>query len=137
MTFNRIHKIGVALFFCSLVPAFVIANWRHESHLQRIDAQIAKEHGLHQSTDKLIANCKKNADTGVTSYDANHRICEQGIQTHERTSQALEALALEKQHNDRDWYRNFFLSLIFFNFLGFVIYRVNILLGMPSFDRKT
>ena len=59
MTLARIHKIGIAVFLASLLPATLMANWRYESKLANLTDMFEKEQALHLSTDKLLINGEK------------------------------------------------------------------------------
>lgn len=107
----------------TLLPAYLVANWRLEANLSRIHASFQMEESLHLSTDKLVSNCEKNAIANQQAYDANHQICEQGSQVHDHTAQEMRLLNTEKQKHEVNWYRNFALALIFFNSLGLLFYR--------------
>ena len=123
MTLTRIQKIAIAIFVVSLLPATLIANWRHNSKLDSLTELFAKEQALHLSTDKLLINCDKIAATQANPYDATHQICGQGSNIHERTEQAMALLTQEKASNDHKWYRNFALTVVFVNLLAFFFYR--------------
>ena len=119
MTLTRLQKVGLAFFVCTLVPAYLIADWRHAATLTNLDAAYAREQDLHQSTDKLLGNCERND----TPYDANQQICNQGQRLHAQTSQAMDTLVQEKQNNDSQWHRNFWLAVLLFNLAGWAIYK--------------
>jgi hypothetical protein len=125
MTLTRLHKMGVAFFVCTLIPAYLIADWRHSANLASLDAAYAREQDLHESTDKLLSNCERND----TPYDANQQICNQGQRMHAQTSQAMELLSQEKIHNDSQWHRNFWLSVLLFNLLGWGLYKARVALS--------
>ena len=124
MQLTRIQKIGMALFIASLLPASLIANWRHDAQLASLNAMFEKEQALHLSTEKLLANCEKTS----TSYDATHQICAQGSQIHERTAHTMALLTQEKASNEIKWYRNFALTVLLINLLAFFVYRIGIYL---------
>lgn len=125
MTLTRFQKMCVAFFVCTLLPAYLIADWRHSTTLATLDSAYAREQDLHQSTDKLLSNCERND----TPYDANQQICNQGQRIHAQTSQAMELLSQEKVHNDSQWHRNFWLSVLLFNLLGWILYKGRIALS--------
>jgi hypothetical protein len=125
MTLARIHKIGIAVFLASLLPATLIANWRYESKLASLTDMFEKEQALHLSTDKLLINCEKIAATKANPYDATHQVCAQGSQIHEHTERAMAVLAQEKDINDTKWYRNFALTVALVNLLAFFLYRTS------------
>ena len=125
MTLARIHKIGIAVFLASLLPATLIANWRYESKLASITDMFEKEQALHLSTDKLLINCEKIAATKANPYDATHQVCAQGSQIHEHTERAMAVMAQEKDINDTKWYRNFTLTVALVNLLAFFLYRTS------------
>jgi hypothetical protein len=125
MTLTRLQKIGLAFFICTLVPAYLIAGWRHSATLATLDAAYAREADLHKSTDKLIDNCERND----TPYDANQQICSQGQRLHAQTSEAMQTLVQQKAHNDSQWHTNFWLSVLLFNLLGYGLYKARIALA--------
>lgn len=119
MTLTRLQKFGLVFLVCTLLPAYLIADWRHAETLATLDAAYAREKDLHESTDKLLGNCQRND----TPYDANQQICNQGERLHVQTSQAMDSLQEEMQRNDSQWHRNFWLSVLSFNLLGWAIYK--------------
>ena len=128
MSLSRIQKIAIVFFIASLLPAYLIAQWRYGANISSIQDKFERERNLHLSTDKLLINCERNEKKENTAYDANHRICDQGLRTHELTSLAMTALDQEKARNSVWWYANFLLSVVLLNFLGFAVYKGNIFL---------
>lgn len=133
MKLSRIQKISLAFFLCTLLPAYLIANWRHEANLNVITDKFEREQKLHISTDKLLSNCERNEDKENDHYSANHQICEQGLQEHTSTSHVMDILTQEKTSNETRWYRNFFLSILILNLLGLSIYKGNAFLNREKF----
>jgi hypothetical protein len=125
MKLTRIQKYSIAVFIVSLAPAFWIANWRYDSKLASLNDMFDKEQALHLSTDKLLGNCEKNAAAKANPYDATYQICNQGSHIHEHTEQAMTLLANERAGNETEWYRNFALTALLFNFLAFILYSVS------------
>jgi hypothetical protein len=125
MTLSRIQKISVVFFIATLIPSYLIANWRLNVNEAVITEEFEREKSLHLSTDKLLLNCEYNSAKGEDHYGAHHQICEQGLKTHARTSEAMESLAQDKLRNETRWYRNFFLTLALFNLLGFALLKIN------------
>jgi len=123
MSLSRIQKIAIALFIGSFLPAYLMAQWRYDANISSIQDKFERERNLHLSTDKLLVNCERNEKKENTAYDANHRICDQGLKTHELTSQAMSALDQENTHSRVWWYVNFLLSVLVLNFLSFAIYK--------------
>jgi hypothetical protein len=123
MKLSRIQKISIAFFIFSLLPAYLIANWRHETNVAVISERFEEEKNLHLSTDKLISNCERNEQKENTPYGANHQICNQGAQEHLQTEHAMHRLEEEKSFNDARSYRNFILSTVLLNLLAFLIYK--------------
>ena len=121
MNLTRLQKISIAFFICSLLPAYLIANWRHAENLTAITERYERERNLHLSTDKLLKNCALNEKKENEHYSANHQICTQGEQEHQLSGRLMELLAEEKANNDRRWYRNFALSVSLLNLLGLAI----------------
>jgi uncharacterized protein YdcH (DUF465 family) len=119
MTLTRLQKIGLVFFVFTLVPAYLIANWRHSAALETLDAAYAREADLHKSTDKLISNCEHND----SPYDANQQICIQGQRLHAQTSEAMQTLVQQKSNNDSQWHTNFWLSVVVFNLIAWAIYK--------------
>jgi len=132
MKLTTVQKISLVFFVCTLLPAYWIANWRHTSNEVRLNEAFEREQTLHLSTDKLLDNCEKIASSQSNPYDANHQICNQGLQVHQETSDAMEVLTGEEAYNDMKWYRNFFVAVLVLNLLGWVIYRANIYLKRES-----
>ena len=123
MSISRMQKIGLAFFLCTLLPAYLIANWRHETNLNAITDRFEREQKLHLSTDKLVSNCERNEEKESDHYSANHQICTQGLEEHASTSQAMDVLTQEKMQNETHWYRNFFVSVAVLNLLGLLFYQ--------------
>jgi hypothetical protein len=125
MQLSRPQKIGIAFFICSLLPSYQIAHWRHAANAAAIADELEQEHKLHLSTDKLLLNCERNEKKEDDHYSANHQICAQGLQEHELTTHAMDGLAQDNARNEVRWYRNFFLSVLFFNLLALALYKGN------------
>ena len=123
MSISRMQKIGLAFFLCTLLPAYLIANWRHETNHNAITDRFEREQKLHLSTDKLVSNCERNEEKESDHYSANHQICTQGLEKHASTSQAMDVLTQEKMQNETHWYRNFFVSVAVLNLLGLLFYQ--------------
>ena len=123
MKFTQVQKIGFFFFICTLLPSYLIAQWRHDDNLATLTEQLEREQTLHTSTDKLLNNCERNEKREPNAFDANHQICTQGLQEHDHTTRVMNALEAEKKRNDVRWYKSFLLSVLFFNFLGFGIYK--------------
>lgn len=123
MTLTRLQKISLLFVISSLLPAYLIANWRHADNLNTITAQYEREQQLHLSTDKLVSNCAQNAQKENNAYDANHQICAHGLQEHELSARLMASLSQEKADNDRRWYRNFALSVALLNLMGLAAYK--------------
>jgi hypothetical protein len=128
MTLTRIHKIGIAIFLASLLSANLIANWRYDTKLTSLTDMFEKEQALHLSTDKLLINCEKIATSSAGAYDATHQVCAQGSQIHAHTEQAMAVLTQENAINERKWYRDFALTVVFVNLLVFFLYRGSVYL---------
>ena len=128
MSFSRKQKIGIVFFLCTLLPAYLIANWRHDANLSAISNKFEREQQLHVSIDKLVNSCERNEEKENDHYSPNHQICEQGLKEQTSTAHAMEVLTQEKQNNDTQWYRNFFLSVSVLNLLGLLIYQGNTVL---------
>jgi hypothetical protein len=125
MTFTRNQKLAFSFFIFSFIPAYFIAQWRYESSVQVITEELEREHALHLSTDKLLSNCENNEAKENTPYGANHQICNQGLQEHSLTDQAMSVLEQEKTRSDVQRYRNFALFVLLFNLLGWMAYKAN------------
>jgi hypothetical protein len=128
MKLTRLHKIAIAIFIASFLPATLIANWRLNSKLTSLNAMFEKEQALHHSTDKLLLNCEKIAATHSDAYGSTHQICAQGSKTHERTEKNMALLTQESASNDINWYRNFALTVTLINLVAFFLYRGSIYL---------
>ena len=136
MKLTRIQQICFVFFACTLLPSYLIANWRHDANLAALTEKLEREHGLNLSTDKLQINCERNELKEGTPYDANHQICEQGAQEQKQTAHAMDVLTQEEARNDVRWYRNFFLAVLAFNLLGFIAYKAYLFLkrGLDAND---
>jgi hypothetical protein len=132
MNLSRIQKIGLAFLLASLLPAYLIAHWRYDANLSAIQEKFDREQKLHLSSDKLRANCERNEQKDNAAYDANYQICNQGLQTHEFTAQAMSALEQEKSSNHTWLYGNFLLWVLLLNLLGFVLYKARLLLDQEE-----
>lgn len=128
MTLTRLQKIAISYLLISLVPSYLIANWRHEANQLSINEKFERELSLHLSTDKLLINCERNEKKEGTPYDANHQICNEGSQTHELTEKNMHSLELEQERNDSKRFRDFFLLILVFNLLAFVLYKARLLI---------
>lgn len=125
MKLSRPQTLGLILFVGSLLPAYFIAHWRFESNAGVIAERFENEHALHLSTDKLVANCERLQAKDNDRYDPNHVICKQGTQEHDQTARAMDALDQDKSRNDLRWYRNFFLTVLVLNALGWIVYKAS------------
>lgn len=132
MNLSRIQKIGLAFFIATLLPAYLIAHWRYDANLSAIEEKFEREQKLHLSSDKLRANCERNEQKDSTAYDAHYQICNQGLQTHEFTAQAMSALEQEKSSNNAWLYGTFLLSVLLLNLLGFALYKARLLLDQEE-----
>ena len=128
MKLTRIQKIGLAFFIGSLLPAYLIANWRYEVKLADLNAMFQKEQSLHLSTDRLLENCENNPAHKAQPYDATHRICSQGSDIHARTQHVMTILSEDKAKNDIARYQIFGLVLLIFNLCALAIYKASIYL---------
>ena len=128
MKLSRIQQIGLAFFVCSLLPAYFIADWHYQAKLANINEMFQKEQALHTSTDKLLDNCKNNPAHNTEPYDPNYQICNQGLEIHARTEQAMAVLNEDKTNNEVARYWNFGLAITLFNFVAFTLYKVSIYL---------
>jgi len=125
MTLNRIQKIGIAFFISSLLPAYLLADWRYQANQTTITDRYEREQALHLSTDKLLDNCEKDQTNENTPYGVHHQICNQGTQEHAQTERAMGLLDQEKARNEVRMYQNFILFVLLFNLLGFVTYKAS------------
>ena len=123
MKLTRTHTIVLSVILASLLPAYLVANWRYNTKLASLTETFEKEQALHLSTDKLLINCEKI--DAANAFDATHQICAQGSNIHAQTEHALALLAQEKALNETKWYRNFGLTVLFVNLLAFFCYRLN------------
>jgi hypothetical protein len=123
MTMTSLQKKWLLYFALTLIPAYWVANWRHEANFTSIQDKLAHEEALHLSTEKLIKNCVFNAEKENGQFDASHQICEQGVKIHEQTAQQIEALNHEKISNDSHRYENFTICVGILNLLGFLAFK--------------
>ncbi len=123
MTLTGTQKKYLVFFFCTLAPAYWLADWRHTVSLTAIHESYTREQSLHISTDKLIKNCEQHTQREGASFDASHQICKQGLNIHAQTAQQMDALEQEKLTNDGRRYRNFVLYVGIFNLIGFIAFK--------------
>jgi hypothetical protein len=58
MKLTTIQKLSLAFLACTLVPAYLVANWRYEVGFANFAEKIEREEELLQSTQKLpITKC--------------------------------------------------------------------------------
>jgi pyrroline-5-carboxylate reductase len=123
MKLSRLQQVALAFFVSSLLPAYLIANWRYETQLANLNGMLQKEQALHVSADKLLGNCENNSAHKAEPYDATHQICSQGADIHARTEHAMTLLNEDKAKNEIKWYQNFGLAILLLNLLAFALYR--------------
>ena len=123
MTLTGIQKKGLVFFVCTLVPAYWLANWRHEVNVTALTAQLQREEALHRSTEKLVTHCQLNAQKEDAQFDASHQICAQGIQSHAQTARQMDAVRLEIMASEPRRFQNFALYLTVVNVLGFIAFK--------------
>ena len=123
MTVTSLQKKWLLYFCFTLIPAYGVANWRHEANLSTIQEKLQREQALYLSTEKLVKNCALNAEKDNSQFDASHQICEQGIKKHQQTAQQIEALNYEKMSNDSGRYQNFSICVVILNLLGFFAFQ--------------
>lgn len=123
MKFSHLQKIGLVFFAISLLPAYLIADWRYEVKSVAIAEILERENSLHKSADKLLSNCEKVNANQESHYDATHQICIQGQAIHEHTSLAMENLTAEKAHIKAVMWVHFLSLILGLNLLGLLIYQ--------------
>ena len=128
MKLTRLQKIFLIFFACTLVPAYLVANWRYEANFSVLTEKIAREDGLRQSTQKLLSNCEQNESKSNAHYDANHQVCTNGEQVHERTTLNINTLTQDREHLHTRWWRNFLLTILCLNSIGILVYKSRLLL---------
>mgnify|MGYP006963612596 CR=1 FL=1 len=123
MTLTRLQQKWLLYFALTLVVAYGVSNWLHQTNLATIQDKLQREGDLHLSTEKLIKNCAVNAEKEDGQFDASHQICEQGMKTHAQTAQKIEALNQDKTNNDRHRYQNFAIYVGLLNLIGFLVFK--------------
>jgi hypothetical protein len=123
MKLSTLQKLGLAFFVCTLVPAYLVANWRYEVDFSVFSEKIEREEELLQSTQKLLSNCEQNETKSNDQYDANHQVCSNGERVHERTTLNIETLTQDREELHSRWWRNFFLVVLSLNVLGVLVYK--------------
>ena len=134
MNLTRLQKISLAFFIGTCVPAYLIADWRHNAQLAHIVQEIEQEQALHLSAEKLISNCQQNEANTAAGYGPHHQICANGVDTHERTAQAIETLTQERDNLPWRKLRHFLWAVISFNLVGFVLYKGHQLLRLEKLE---
>lgn len=117
MTLTFQQKRGLVIVLLTCLPAYFIANLRHDANVDTLEHAFEREKDLHQSTDKLLENCARNEEKEATSYGAERVICDQGAQAHERTERAMAELASRKDHARTQWYQTFVMAVVVMNAL--------------------
>ena len=123
MTVTGMHKKWLVYFACTLIPAYWVANWRHETNLSAIQEKLQREEAFLLSTEKLIKNCVSNAEKQSQPFDASYQICAQGVKIHARTAEQIASLNHKKMTNDSHWYQNFSICVGILNLLGFLVFK--------------
>lgn len=134
MKLSRLQKLSLAFFVITWGPSYLIADWRHNANLSRITHEIEQEQALRQSAEKLISNCEQSEAKNAPGYGPHHQICANGIDTRERTAQAIETLTQEKE--DLPWrkFRNLLWAVVSFNLIGFILYKGQQLIRLERLD---
>jgi hypothetical protein len=123
MKLSAIQKIGMVFFACTLVPAYLVANWRYESNFSVISEKLEREEELLQSAQKLLSNCAQNESKSNDHYDANYQVCANGEQISERTTLNINTFTQERLDLHTRWWRNFLLTTFCLNMLGLLVYQ--------------
>lgn len=123
MKLTALQKICLVFFACTLVPAYLAANWRYEANFTALSEKLEREQELLQSTQKLLRNCEQNESKSNDHYDANHQVCTNGEQVSERTTLNIETLTQDREYLHTRWWRNFLLTVLCLNMLGVLVYK--------------
>jgi len=123
MKLTTLPKLSLAFFACTLVPAYLVANWRYEVDFAVFSEKIEREEELLQSTQKLLSNCEQNESKSNDHYDANHQVCSNGERVRERTTLNIETLTQDQEELHSRWWRNFALVVLSLNVLGVLVYK--------------
>lgn len=134
MTLSTKQKIGLALFVCSLLPAYLFASWRHEANESVILEELDRARGLLESSEKLNKNCEANKQREGTSFDANYQICIQGEKNREQASQKITEITTKQELNNKRMPINVLLALLVINACGFGVYKLKQLLSDSRLD---
>ena len=124
MTLRSSHKIAILFFACSLGLGYVFANLRHAEKSAAIAEQFERVESLHESTDKLVAECKEEEKTDHDRFGIERKVCDQGQEEHDRTQRRMEKLEAAQVENDHHWYINFALAVLLINGLGYAAVRL-------------
>ena len=125
MTLTHAQKLATLFLACTVVLSYVTANVRHAHQQAVITEKFEREESLHQSTDKLVAECAKEAQTDHDRFGIQRKVCDQGQDEHNRTQLRMDQLQAERAQNDRRWYINFVVSVLVLNGLAYATIRIN------------
>ena len=125
MTLTHAQKFAAVFIACTLVLSYVTANVRHAHQQAVIAEKLEREESLHQSTDKLVAECAKEAQIDHDRFGIQRKVCDQGKEEHDRTQQRMDQLQAERAQNDRRWVINFVVSVLLLNGLAYAAIRIN------------
>ena len=134
MNLTRLQKISLAFFIGTCIPAYLIADWRHNVHWARIAQEIEQEQALQLSAEKLINNCQQNEANTAADFGPHHQICANGVDTRERTAQTIATLTQEKDSLPWRKFRNFLWAVISFNLIGFILFKGHQLLRLEKLE---
>lgn len=134
MPLSKKQKIGLAIFVCSLLPAYLFATWRHGANESSILEELNRARGLLESSEKLNKNCEANQQRELTSFDANHQICIQGEKNREQANQKIDEMTAKQELNDKRMPVNALFALFVINACVYGIYKLRELLSSSKLD---
>ena len=119
MSLNHSQKFAALFLACTLAMSYIWANVRHAHREALIAEQLEREESLHESTNKLVAECVKEAQHDHDRFGIERKVCEEGKEEHDRSQQRMDQLEAERAQNDRRWYINFVVSMLLLNSLAY------------------
>lgn len=124
MTVTHSQKLAALFLVCTLALGYVFANVRHAQRAALIAEKFEREASLHESTDKLVAECAKEATRDHDRFGIQRKVCDEGKEEHDRTQHRMDQLQADQAQNDRRWYINWVVSVLLLNGLGYASVRI-------------
>ena len=124
MTLTHTQKLTALFLACTLALGYVFANVRHAQRAAALTEKFERETSLHESTDKLVAECAKDITHNSDRFGIQRKVCDQGKEEHDRSQQRMDQLQADLSKNDRRWYINWVVSVLLLNGLGYASVRI-------------